>query len=258
MRLPLSPEYVEYRAVLGRFQTKKRWMRATPLLALTGTLMRTGIAYDRCNQAANTLEEDQDLYEIDVDPESIAGLKGTTCQGLQGCADEPLCCIGLYVLAGAATWYLFDRTAGWEVPVFEDKEKLRFDGLSWMPNAHGSLFADYQHCDWTDEQGLVIALVVTFMLGSVSCKKDELVLADLTTNPFDVDYDGAPIFTVVSSSTSFVTVNGVLMRQLKVTVQVHTGNNSRPTPYIVRVDRLFDGTSSSTVPSGERTTASTY
>lgn len=99
-------------------------------------------------------------------------------------------------------------------------------------------------------KGLVIALAVTFMLGSVSCKKDELVLADLTTNPFDADYDGAPIFTVVSSSTSFVTVNSVLVRQLKVTVQVHTELFGRPTPYIVRVERLFDGTSSSTVPSG--------
>lgn len=144
VRLPLSPEYVEYRAVLGRFQTKKRWMRAAPLLALTGTLIWTGIAYDRYNQAANTLEEDQDLYEISVDPESIAGLKGTTIpadkEAFKDARTNLYVASAFTVLAGAATWYLFDRTAGWEVPVFEDKEKLRFDGLSWMPNAHGGLF----------------------------------------------------------------------------------------------------------------------
>jgi hypothetical protein len=87
------------------------------------------------------------------------------------------------------------------------------------------------------------------LLGLSACKKDELVVAELTTNPFDADYNGAPIFTVVSSSTSLVTINSVLVRQLKVTVQVHTELFGRPTPYLVRSEPLFSGNSSQTTPS---------
>jgi hypothetical protein len=94
---------------------------------------------------------------------------------------------------------------------------------------------------------LIFLLVA--LLGLSACKKDELVVADLTTNPFDADYNGAPIFTVVSSSTSFVTVNSVLVRQLKVTVQVHTELFGRPTPYLVKMETLFSGNSSQTTPS---------
>ena len=94
-------------------------------------------------------------------------------------------------------------------------------------------------------------LVLLLLIGSLSlgaCKKDDIVVADLTTNPFDVDYDGAPIFTVVSSSTGFVTINSVLVRQLTVTVQVHTELFGRPTTYLVRQVPLFDGTSGQTTP----------
>ena len=94
-----------------------------------------------------------------------------------------------------------------------------------------------------------IGLIAFLLIGLASCKKDELVLTDLTTNPFDADYDGAAIFTVVSSSTSFVSVNGALVRQLKVTVQVRTELFGRPTPYIVRVEERFDGNSSASAPS---------
>ena len=144
VKLPLSLEFVEYRAELSRFQTKKRWTRTAPILALTGGLIWTGVAYDKYNKASKTLEEDRTLYDINVDPANISTLKGATIpadkETYKDARNNLYVASAFTVLAGAAAWYLFDRTAGWEVPLFEDKERLRFDGLSWMPVGGGGVF----------------------------------------------------------------------------------------------------------------------
>jgi hypothetical protein len=44
---------------------------------------------------------------------------------------------GVTVLFAGATAYMYLRSAKQKKPEFIDKEKLRFDGLSWMPGADG-------------------------------------------------------------------------------------------------------------------------
>jgi hypothetical protein len=44
---------------------------------------------------------------------------------------------GVAVLCAGATAWLYLRSAHRPKPVFEDKEKLRFEGLSWAPGDHG-------------------------------------------------------------------------------------------------------------------------
>ena len=77
-----------------------------------------------------------------------------------------------------------------------------------------------------------------FMLVAASltaCKKDELDVTALNTNPFDVDYQGPAIFTFVSATTTFFTVNGVPTRRLNVTMRVNVDLFPRDTPFQVRV-----------------------
>jgi|JI10StandDraft_1071094.scaffolds.fasta_scaffold173088_2 hypothetical protein len=76
--------------------------------------------------------------------------------------------------------------------------------------------------------------VLALLVGLGSCKKDEIDLASLNTNPFDADYVGTPIFTFVSATTTSGVVNGVPVNILNVDVQVHTELFGRQTPYIVR------------------------
>jgi hypothetical protein len=64
--------------------------------------------------------------------------------------------------------------------------------------------------------------VLALLVGLGSCKKDEIDLASLNTNPFDADYVGTPIFTFVSATTTSGVVNGVPVNILNVDVQVHT------------------------------------
>jgi hypothetical protein len=144
VHLPLSTEFVQYRKELSAYQTKKRWTRAAPILAMTGGLIWTAVAYDKYNKAAQVLEEDQELYDINVDPANIRTLKGTTIpadkEAFKDARNNLYVASAFTVLTGAATWYFFNRTAGWEVPVFEDKQKVLFEGLSWMPGKDKGVF----------------------------------------------------------------------------------------------------------------------
>lgn len=74
------------------------------------------------------------------------------------------------------------------------------------------------------------------MVGITGCAKDELDVAELNTNPFDADYDGPAIFTVISTSTSTYTVDGIEYQRLNLRVKVHTEYFPRATTYLVDQD----------------------
>lgn len=76
---------------------------------------------------------------------------------------------------------------------------------------------------------LALLVVIAF----TACKKDEVKVADLSTNPFDADYDGAPIFSFLSSATATQVINGVPTEILTIQVRVHTAYFGRPTTYLI-------------------------
>lgn len=63
-----------------------------------------------------------------------------------------------------------------------------------------------------------IIFYLAFIASIQSCKKDEIVNADLTTNPFDADYNGPDFFNVESVETSLVVVNGAFVNKLSIVV----------------------------------------
>jgi hypothetical protein len=84
------------------------------------------------------------------------------------------------------------------------------------------------------------------------CGKEELDVASMTTNPFDADYNGPAIFTLIDASTSVSVVNGLPSRRLNMRVQVHTEYFGRVTPYLV--EAVIGGnttlTQSNSIPGG--------
>lgn len=62
------------------------------------------------------------------------------------------------------------------------------------------------------------ALAVAF----IGCKRDEINLDELTTNPFDADYAGAAIFEKVDERTVPYVLGGVTHRRLELDVRVNT------------------------------------
>lgn len=144
VRLPYSQEYVDYRAELGRYQTKKRWMRTAPLVALAGGLIWTGVAIGKYGKAKDVLEADQKDYDINVDPAAIGALKEGTIpahnEDLEKARTNLYLASAFTAVSAAATYYISRRTAKWERPIFDDKEKVRFDGLAWLPSHSGGVF----------------------------------------------------------------------------------------------------------------------
>lgn len=142
MRLPYSPEFVAYRGELAKWQTKRRVERTLPILATAGGLVWSVAALSRYGKARDVLEKDREQYEIEVDPSSIARLKGTTIPAhnadLRNARQGVYVAAGVTALCGAATWYLVRRSLGRERPVFEDEQKVIFDGLVWLPSRSGS------------------------------------------------------------------------------------------------------------------------
>ena len=90
------------------------------------------------------LEADRETYEIDVRPASIRTLKETTIpahnEDLRKARTGVYTALGTSAICGAITYYLYRRSAKWDKPVFEDKQKVVFDGLVWLPSERGGMF----------------------------------------------------------------------------------------------------------------------
>ena len=98
---------------------------------------------------------------------------------------------------------------------------------------------------------ILLAIVVGAITLLSACKKDEIDLATLNTNPFDADYAGAPLFTFLSSETVVVVVNGTPQRNLNAQVRVNTELFGRATTYQVGVDQESgSGIPSNAIPNG--------
>lgn len=93
---------------------------------------------------------------------------------------------------------------------------------------------------------LLLALVAALLAG---CSKHELDITSLNTNPFDADYAGPAVFTLIDASNAVEVVNGVPVRVLTIRVQVHTEYFGRATTYIVAASEFGD-IPSSNIPNG--------
>ena len=81
---------------------------------------------------------------------------------------------------------------------------------------------------------LSIMLVV---LVSGGCLKDDLDIAELNHNPFDPAYAGPAIFEVDTVTTGYQTINGEVVRWVRVGIDIRTDRFLTTTTYSVRYKR---------------------
>jgi hypothetical protein len=145
VRLPYSPAFLEYKRELGRFEARRTTVRAIPVVVTACGAIWTGGALGRYIKAHKQLEDDRTIYERSVEPLSIMDLKETTIPGhkkqFRQARTGFYVASGFTVLSAAATYYVFRRTGKWEKPVFNDPEKVRFEGLTWVPSPQGGYWA---------------------------------------------------------------------------------------------------------------------
>jgi len=139
MRLPFSVEYQQYRSDLGRYEDGKLMRQLSPLV-LVGGLVWTGLSVGSYGKAKDQLDEDRTAYDASVDPASINRLKIDIDQhnaDFRKARTSLFAGTALSVVGAGVITYVWHKTKQHRKPTFEDKEKVIFEGLSWMPGQHG-------------------------------------------------------------------------------------------------------------------------
>ncbi|MEO8068395.1 MAG: hypothetical protein ABI599_11935 [Flavobacteriales bacterium] len=141
LRLPFSDEYKAYQFQMKAFRNNRKVNRLVPLLATGASAVVSTVLFIKYSDAHKQLEEDVALYDALTTPGAIRVLKE---QDMVAHVDdfkkaETRFAISAGVTGGLAilTGYLFVKSARVKVPVFDDKERVKFDGLAWMPGSKG-------------------------------------------------------------------------------------------------------------------------
>lgn len=137
IRLPFSNEYRAYEDEL-RAEKKKLWLRvALPTAATIGTGLLAYSTFRKYKDAHDQLVADEEAYRTGADPRALADLKSdviprhksefTDKRGLFYVST------GIFAAVAAGSAYMIIRNGKRPVPKFFDREKVKFDGLVWLP-----------------------------------------------------------------------------------------------------------------------------
>jgi hypothetical protein len=142
LRLPVSAEYMAWQREVAKYKRQVVLGRGLPLAATVGFGVWSVVALADHKAAYDQLQDDEALYSSARSPREIEELKKETLPAdkneLQRTKEQLALAAGLTAVSAGVTVWMFHKTKGRQVPVFEDKEKVRFDGLVWLPPVHGS------------------------------------------------------------------------------------------------------------------------
>lgn len=139
--LPYSKDFLVYQRELQKYQRTMKKYRVIPVVATGGAALFTVLSYGKAKKAHNRLEDDRAAYDEAKSPNRIDVLKSGTIpehkHDFKKANSQYLVAAGVTALFAGATVYLYHRSGKIDKPTYLDKEKLRFDGLSWMPGPQG-------------------------------------------------------------------------------------------------------------------------
>jgi len=136
LRLPYSLSFMAYERQTEKFKGKLIWYRSVPLgvTILTGVI--SGVNYGRARRAGNDLDDLLVEYDNSLVPSDILRIKSEVEEANETLADRRTSfgvSAGIFAASALATVYLFRKSKGLEAPVFQDKAKVKFDGLVYVP-----------------------------------------------------------------------------------------------------------------------------
>lgn len=139
--LPYSKDYLVYQRELQQYQRTMRKYRVIPAVITGGAALFTIISYSKAKKAHDQLEEDRTAYDENRSPTRIDVLKYETIPAdkddFKKANTQYLVAAGVTALFAGATVYLYHISGKIPQPEFIDNEKLRFDGLTWVPGPQG-------------------------------------------------------------------------------------------------------------------------
>lgn len=147
MELPYSPEYQAYREEMGRFQRKFVFNKVVPSVLTLGSAIWTTVSFAQYKKANDALDDNRGQYDGLTVPWQINNLKEELAQNKDDLSQkETMFIISSSVLAASAvaTFFLFRKAKRMEVPVFQDKAKLEFEGLVYSPGVNDAWGANFK------------------------------------------------------------------------------------------------------------------
>ena len=145
VRLRYSQDYVDHRKALERYEQQARWGHYLPPVITGGALAWTAVSYFRYRKAGNTLDDLAEEYNGSADPGRIANLKEVDIPDakdhLRSARTQTYVSGGITLASAAATVIIRQRMAKRSTPTFEDKERLRFEGLVHETGRTGGIWS---------------------------------------------------------------------------------------------------------------------
>lgn len=144
LRLPLSSEFLAYRKDLNAWRGRRRLQRMLPVAVTLGMAVWTSTNYVSQAKAHQQLKDDLAIYERSVIPGAIGVLKEKTIPAHQADFQRKRSrfqvSAGITAICAAVTGFLYVRSAKDRLPEFLDQERIRFEGLGWVPGEDGGQF----------------------------------------------------------------------------------------------------------------------
>lgn len=145
IELRYSDEYVAWRKGAERASLRNAWLRYAPPVCMAGSAALVLHSFIRHEQAYKELNALEGEYRSSVDPGRIADIKGDDLpavkDALQRTRNGLIVSGSILTLSTAATLYLRSVARNRTTVPFEDKERVRFEGLVHAPLPQGSVWS---------------------------------------------------------------------------------------------------------------------
>lgn len=137
LELSKSPAYQEHERLANKYQKQKVAYQVYTSGFLAASAIATTIFYVRQNGQFNEFESLSKDYRNSTDPQEILKLKGE----LEEVSDNQQRNLRYFqvgvpvtIVAAGLTYWGFRKSAGMEQPVYNDPNRLRFQGVSFTPD----------------------------------------------------------------------------------------------------------------------------
>ena len=139
--LRYSEEYIQWRKQAEQYETQRRWGLYAPPVIAAGAAAWMVVSYMNYSQAHRELDDLEEAYAASTDPGEISSIKSEDIPAAKDdfakARTQTIVASSLFVVSAGATWYLRRKLSSRTAPVFEDKERTRFEGLVWVPGGTG-------------------------------------------------------------------------------------------------------------------------
>ena len=147
--LPYSDAFRAYDREVHEMKKRNLLTSALPTLAIVGTGVLAGVSFGKYKNAHDQLQADEEAYRTGSDPQAIAQLKDVLIPGHKTDLSDKrgvfYVTAGLFAAVAVGSTWMILRNAKRGAPKFNDTERVKFDGLVWLPSERGGYFMTGMH-----------------------------------------------------------------------------------------------------------------